>query len=136
MVFFYNSSFCQRGIFDMKKVLCYLLTTALFVACAAPACAASSYSDLISGVLDDMSSNNESCSGAPQQEANGAYRMVEMLAIIALELDSSGSYSDTISGVLDDMSTNNSYCSGAPQQLANGLYRSVEMAAIVALLGQ
>ena len=83
-----------------------------------------------------MSTNDSYCSGAPQQEANGAYHMVEMLSIIALELDSSGSYSDTISGVLDDMSTNNSYCSGAPQQLANGLYRSVEMAAIVALLGQ
>ena len=83
-----------------------------------------------------MFTNDSYCSGAPQQEANGAYRMVEMLSIIALELDSSGSYSDTISGVLDDMSTNNSYCSGAPQQLANGLYRSVEMAAIVALLGQ
>ena len=120
----------------MKKVLCYLLTTALFVACAAPACAASSYSDLISGVLDDMSSNNEACSGAPQQSANGSYRLVEMLAIIAYELDSSGKYSDLISGVLDDMSTNNKACTGAPQQLANGLYRCVEMAAIVALGNQ
>ena len=83
-----------------------------------------------------MSTNNDACSGAPQQEANGAYRMVEMLAIIAYETDSSGAYSDLISGVLDDMSTNNEACSGAPQQLANGLYRCVEMAAIVALANQ
>ena len=42
------------------------------------------YGDLISGVLDDMSSNNARCSGAPQQLANGLYRCVEMAAIIAL----------------------------------------------------
>ena len=83
-----------------------------------------------------MSTNNKACTGAPQQEANGAYRMVEMLAIIAYESDSSGMYSDLVSSVLDDLSTNNKACTGAPQQLANGLYRCVEMAAIVALGNQ
>ena len=43
-----------------------------------------SYSDTISGVLDDMSTNTSYCSGAPQQLANGLYRSVEMAAIVAL----------------------------------------------------
>ena len=87
-------------------------------------------------MLDDLSSNNARCTGAPQQEANGAYRCVELLAIIAMETDTTGKYGDLISGVLDDMSSNNARGSGAPQQLANGLYRCVEMAAIIALINQ
>ena len=67
----------------MKRTVCFILSAAMLVLCAAPAFAASGYGDLISGVLDDMSSNNARCSGAPQQLANGLYRCVEMAAIIA-----------------------------------------------------
>ena len=88
---------------------------------------------MVGDVLDDLKSNNARCSGAPQQQANGAYRMVELLAIIAMESDTKGTYSKLISDILDDLSSNNARCSGAPQQLVNGLYRCVEMAAIVAM---
>ena len=104
----------------MKRLLSLLLSLSILLSTAVSAAAASNYSDLISGVLDDMSSNNSYCSGAPQQTANGAYRAVEMLAIIAYELDSNGSKASVISGVLEEMSSNNNYCSGAPQQEANG----------------
>ena len=105
----------------MKRLLSLLLSLSILLSTTVSAAAASNYSDLISGVLDDMSANNSYCSGAPQQSANGAYRLVEMLSIIAME-HNSGHYGDLISGVLDDMSSNNSYCSGAPQQTANGAY--------------
>lgn len=117
----------------MKKVVCLILSLAILLSFGISAYAATDYSDLISSVLDDMSSNNARCSGAPQQSANGAYRLVEMLAIIAMENDTSGTYSDVISSVLDDMSANNARCSGAPQQTANGAYRCVEMLAIIAM---
>jgi len=86
-----------------KRIISILLAVCLICSYSATAFAAKSYSDLISGVLDDMSSNNARCEGAPQQSANGAYRLVEMLAIIALSNDTFGIYSDTIQGVLDDM---------------------------------
>ena len=68
----------------MNRSLSRLLTLSLLRSSAVSAAAASNFSDLISGVLDDMSTNNSYCSGAPQQLANGLYRSVEMAAIVAL----------------------------------------------------
>ena len=115
-----------------KRILSVLIVITLIFMYSASAFAKTSYSELISGVLDDMSSNNARCEGAPQQSANGAYRFVEMLAIIAMSNDELGLYSDIIEGVLDDMRSNDARCSGAPQQTANGVYRAVEMLAIIA----
>ncbi len=83
-------------------------------------------------MLNRLQTQNESCGSAVQQEVNGAYRCVELLAIIAYELDTYGIYSSLISGVLTSLSDVNDTCSSAPQQLANGMYRCVEMAALVA----
>lgn len=44
------------------------------------------YTDLIAGILDDLSTHNDSCSGAAQQLVNGLYRCVELSAIIGMEL--------------------------------------------------
>ena len=74
----------------MKRILALLLTLMVLITCT-EANAASSYSDLISSVLDSMNQNNKSASGAPQQTANGAYRAVEMLSLMAYRLDSSKS---------------------------------------------
>ncbi len=115
-----------------KRAICLLMTAVLLCMCTMPAMAAKNYGDLVSDILDSMSTNNSRCSGAPQQAANGAYRLVEMLAVIAMEKDN-GQHSDLISNVLDDMSTNNARCSGAPQQTANGTYRAVDMLAIIAM---
>ena len=114
------------------RLIAAMLFLTTLLSFTAPAFAAADYSELISSILDDMNTIDESCSGAPQQSANGAYRLVEMLAIIATK-GNDGTYSDVISGVLNDLDTNNASCSGAPQQTANGTYRAVELLAIIAL---
>ena len=70
--------------------------------------------------------------GAPQQTANGLYRCVELLAVIGLELDSSGKYREFIMQVLEDMDTNNKSASSAVHQEVNGAYRMVDMLTIIA----
>lgn len=67
----------------MKKTLSLMLSLALMMMSCTTALA-SNYAELVSSILDDMSTNNAKCSGAPQQSANGAYRLTEMLAVIAL----------------------------------------------------
>ena len=59
--------------------------------------------------------------------------MVDMLTILALELDSTGVWRQTILDVLDSLDTNNDHAESAAQQLVNGLYRCVELSAIVAM---
>ena len=86
----------------MKRLLALLLTIAVLITCTV-ANAASSYSDLISSVLDSMNQNNKSASGAPQQTANGAYRAVEMLSLMAYRLDSSKSYTEIIDSAIDTL---------------------------------
>ena len=90
------------------------------------------YSDLILASLDDLSTNNDACNGAPQQLANGLYRLSELSAIVALELDKSGIFKDVISTSLDTLSANDKTCTGAPQQAVNGAYRCVELMAVMA----
>ena len=90
----------------MKKITSVALLIVLLLSVCTPAFAATGYSGMISEVLDDLESNNSRCSGAPQQAANGAYRLVDMLAIIAMEGDS-GTYSNVISDVLDDLKSKN-----------------------------
>ena len=57
---------------------------------------------------------------------------MELLAIIAYELDTSGLYSDVISGTLERFSANEAACESAPQQTVNGSYRCVELLAVIA----
>lgn len=75
-----------------------------------------------------MDTNNKSASSAVHQEVNGAYRMVDMLTIIAYE---KGVDSDMISNVIDSWKSNDKSASGAPQQLVNGLYRCVEFTCLI-----
>ena len=58
--------------------------------------------------------------------------MVEMLEIIAKELDTNGKYTSDISSIMSSYRLNNYSCSGAPQQVANGTYRTVELLEIIA----
>ena len=51
--------------------------------------AAGAYGDVIDGVLSSLSSNDARCEGAQQQVVNGAYRCVELLAIVAYQFDTS-----------------------------------------------
>ena len=103
----------------MKRLLVILIILTLLFSCV-PAFAATSYSDLILSVLDSMEQNNRGLSGAPQQTANGAYRAVEMLSIMAHRLDTTGAYSKVIDSSIDTLNANNKGLDGAPQQTANG----------------
>ena len=80
-----------------KTIALFLFTCAVALATWMPAQAqASAYSDTVDSVLSTWESVNSSCSGAPQQLANGTYRMTELLAVLAYELDSTGVYGDLI----------------------------------------
>ena len=69
----------------MKRFLSLLLCAALLCTAFCGSASAASYSSLISDVLDDWSSSDSRASGAPQQAVNGAYRCVELLAIVGME---------------------------------------------------
>lgn len=120
------------GVHMRKPILCLALALTLLFACAFPASAAD-YAEMIADVLDTLERNNALCESAPQQTANGLYRAVDMLAIIAYAQDQNGQYASLISDVLDNLSAQNELCESAPQQCANGAYRMVDMLAIIAL---
>ena len=65
------------------RLIAAVLFLTTLISFTAPAFAAADYSELISSILDDMNTIDESCSGAPQQSANGMYRCVEMAALVA-----------------------------------------------------
>ena len=104
----------------MKRIISVILIISILTVCV-PSWAASNYSDMVSSVLDSMNQNNKSAKGAPQQTANGAYRAVEMLSIMAYRLDSSGAYSSIIESAIDTLNSNHKHLVGAPQPTANGL---------------
>lgn len=67
-----------------------------------------------------------------QQFANGSYRLADMLAIIARQLDTRGSNSSAIASILSQKALNDISTEDAIQQGANGTYRCVELLALVA----
>ena len=74
----------------------------------------SSQTELAQSIYDSFIENNKTCSGAPQQQVNGAYRMFELLYLISMELDYTGNWNDFTSSILSDYETFNSNASGAP----------------------
>jgi predicted RNA-binding Zn-ribbon protein involved in translation (DUF1610 family) len=92
-----------------------------------------SYAAEISGVLSDMSVNDVGTDSAIQQCANGAYRLCNMLEIIAHQLDRDGSSSTEISAVMTSLKVSDISADSAVQQTANGTYRCVDLLAIIAI---
>ena len=120
-----------------RKILCLTLCFVFLCSCtfvqASAATSTDTYSELITDVLDRYESGNSSASSAIQQQVNGAYRLVELFALIAMKNTSSTEVMDLISGVLDDWETYDKSASGAEQQLVNGTYRCVELLTIIAM---
>lgn len=83
-----------------------------------------------SDVIDTLYDNNDNCSSASQQAANGAYRVADMLGIITKGLDKSKKYNSDIKDIQINRLLNDSLCTSAPQQEVNGLYRTVELLGI------
>lgn len=91
-----------------------------------------SYSSEIRAVLSQQSLGDIGTDSAIQQCANGAFRLGEMTAIIARQLDKDGSSRTAISAVLSARSLNDISSKGAVQQAANGIYRCVDLLVIAA----
>lgn len=78
-------------------------------------------------VLDALYDNNDNCTSASQQAANGAYKAADMLVVITKGLDKISKYQNDIEDAQLTKMLNDSSCSSAPQQEINGLYRIVEL---------
>lgn len=121
----------------MKKYMCLLsliLTIALVIAPFGSTFAVDSsvYMDVIESVMDTLRKNDSSASNINQQILNGRYRTVQMLEIIAYELDTSGKYAEYIANVMDTLQKNDSSASNINHQILNGAYRTVQMLEIIA----
>lgn len=107
-----------RRIIACLVIVCLMASNAL----------AAGYSSSISSIMSTFSYQNIMASSAPQQQVNGAYRMVELLEVMAKE---SGCSSSSVSSVMSTFSYQNIMASSAPQQAVNGLYRSVELLELI-----
>lgn len=85
----------------------------------------------VDSIINTMNSNDIICQSAPQQVANGFYRVVDMLAQLIAAVDLENKTTLGIANVLLSLHTNNISCQGAPQQSANGAYRTVDMLKIL-----
>lgn len=112
----------------LHRTLAALLALMLVLGMTFSASAAG-YSSRISSIMLDFSLSNSRADSAPQQQVNGAYRMVELLEIIAQE---KGCSSSSVSSIMLDYSLSNSRSKSAAQQSVNGLYRSVELLELIA----
>ena len=89
----------------------------------------SAASSTVSSIHSSFTTGNIRAKSAPQQEANGAYRCVELLELIAARV---GVSSATISSIHSSFTTGNIRANSAEQQKANGLYRMVELLEAIA----
>ena len=85
----------------MKRTLSILLALVLSMMCLTAS--AGSYSSTISSIHSSFVSGNRSAKSAPQQIANGAYRCVELLEVIAYEV---GVSSSTVSSIHSSLISN------------------------------
>lgn len=104
------------------RLVSFLLVICLLWGACISTALAGKYASDISSVMSAYSSGNIRASSAPQQEANGAYRIVELLEILAYEKNCDAS---SVRSVMSSYRSGNIRANSAPQQLANGLYRSV-----------
>ena len=111
----------------LRRSAAAFLTVCILFMCAASC--AGSYSSTIADIHASFVSGNRSASSAPQQIANGAYRCVELLELIAAE---AGVSSTTIQSIHSSFVSGNRSASSAPQQHANGMYRCVELLEAIA----
>lgn len=98
----------------MKKISTVFISCILLLALLTIT-AFADYSSDISSVMSSYRLNNYSCESAPQQKVNGTYRTVEMLEIIAKEVDTGNKYTSDISSVMSNYRLSNYSCESAVQ---------------------
>ena len=99
-----------------KRFVALVLVLMMFLALPAESLAGS-HSATIASIHSSFVSGNLRANSAPQQAANGAYRMVELLEVIA---DEYGVSASIISSIHSSYVSGNLRANSAPQQLANG----------------
>ena len=116
------------------RFLSLLLMFVLLVCSVGCAFAAdsSAYMDAIESVMDTLKQNDASASNINHQIVNGRYRTVQMLEIIAYELDTTGVYGDAIESVMDNLRRNDASASNVNHQILNGAYRTVQLLEVIA----
>jgi len=91
-----------------------------------------SYENEISNVLSQRRLNDITSRTVFQQFANGSYGLVDILAIIAKQLDASNTNSASIASILSQRTVSDISTDSAVQQTANGSFRCVELLALIA----
>ena len=119
---------------NKHRLLSLLLSVLFLLSSVSNALAADSsvYIDAIDNVMDTLKQNDSSASNINHQILIGRYRTVQMLEIIAYELDTTGAYADAIDSVMDTLKRNDSSASNINHQILNGAYRTVQMLEIIA----
>ena len=112
----------------MKKLVCLVLCVLLLLAEPFSALARD-FSSAIQSVHSTFVSSNTRAKSSPQQSVNGAYRCVELLVLIALQV---GVPSSTVNSIHSTFVSSNNRADSAPQQEVNGLYRCVELLEAIA----
>ena len=83
----------------------------------------------ISSVMSSFNHNDIMADSALHQQVNGAYRMVDLLMIMAKQC---GCSSSEISRIQSDFSHNDIMADSALHQITNGTYRTVELLCLIA----
>lgn len=117
-----------KRLIAVSLIICIFLSIAPFGVTES----ASVYSDAISSVMDTFVENDSAASNINHQILNGRYRTVQMLEIIAYELDTKGVYADAIDAVMNQLIENDTNASNINHQILNGAYRTVQMLEIIA----
>ena len=117
----------KKRVLSLTLCLVFLLSSF-----GVQAFAATTYTDLIDDILQRYESADRSAESALQQQANGAYRCVELLYAISQELDDTGDYGSVADSVWDSFKDGDNRTDSAAQQLAHGLYRCVDLATVIA----
>ena len=118
----------ERKEKTMKKLLCFALCTVLLFSCSSAALAAgTAQTDTVQDILDRSRAVDASCETTVQQQANAAYRLTELLALLAEESTDSAGDRDLIAEIRDSLYSNDEDCETAGHQTVNGLYRSAEL---------
>lgn len=93
---------------------------------------AEEYYEMIGDILSSMGSVNQTCTGGTQMQANGIYRLVEMLALIAARVSQSDDTTDEIKDILDEWDRKNDVAGTATEQVINGAYRCFDLLSLIA----
>ena len=118
-----------------KRLLSFVLCLLFVFSCIgvqAFAAAETGYDEMITEIIDRCTAADNASENAQQQQANGAYALAQLFAVIAAEKAEVQEVLDTVTKIMDDMSKSDNTCRDAKDQLVNGVYSCVELLSVIA----